>query len=41
MADDVLREKLGENGRQYVRQQFQWEATVGRLERLLTKVRPR
>ena len=41
MADDALRTKLGENGQRYVRQQFKWEATVGRLERLLTKVRPR
>ena len=41
MADEALRTKLGENGRRYVRQQFKWEATIGRLERLLTKVRPR
>ena len=41
IADDALRTKLGENGQRYVRQQFKWEATVGRLERLLTKVRPR
>ncbi len=41
MNDDALRAKLGENGRRYVRQHHKWEAVVGRMERLLTRVRPR
>jgi glycosyltransferase involved in cell wall biosynthesis len=36
-----LREKLGENGRQYVRQHYRWEAVLGRFDRLVGKVRAR
>jgi glycosyltransferase involved in cell wall biosynthesis len=36
-----LREALGENGRNYVRQHFRWEHVVGRFERLVTKVKSR
>ena len=39
MTDPRLREKLGENGRQYVRQHHRWDAVMGRFERLITKVR--
>jgi glycosyltransferase involved in cell wall biosynthesis len=41
MQDDALRTKLGENGRRYVRQHYNWEAVIGRMERLLTRVRAR
>jgi glycosyltransferase involved in cell wall biosynthesis len=36
-----LREALGENGRNYVRQHYRWEHVLGRFERLVTRVRPR
>jgi glycosyltransferase involved in cell wall biosynthesis len=36
---DRLREALGENGRNYVRQHFRWDHVVSRFERLVTKVR--
>ena len=36
-----LREQLGENGRQYVRQNHRWDAVLGRFERLMMKVRGR
>ena len=39
MTNDRLREKLGENGRQYVRQHYRWDAVLGRFERLVMKVR--
>jgi len=41
MQDENLRTKLGENGRRYVRLHHKWEAVVGRMERLLTRVRVR
>lgn len=41
MQDDALRTKLGENGRRYVRHHYKWEAVIGRMERLLTRVRAR
>jgi hypothetical protein len=41
MNDTRVREKLGENGRTYVRQNLQWEAVLGRFERLITRVRTR
>ena len=41
MTDTRLREKLGENGRSYIRQNLQWEAVLGRFERLLARVRTR
>ncbi len=41
MQDDALRAKLGENGRRYVQQYHKWDAVMGRLERLLTRVRAR
>ena len=39
LADPRLRERLGENGRRYVRQLFRWDAVLGRFERLATLVR--
>jgi glycosyltransferase involved in cell wall biosynthesis len=36
-----LREALGENGRNYVRQHYRWEHVLGRFERLIAKVRSR
>jgi glycosyltransferase involved in cell wall biosynthesis len=36
-----LREKMGENGRQYVRQHYRWDAVLGRFDRLVSKVKPR
>ena len=41
MTNTRLREKLGENGRQYVRQNHRWDAVLGRFERLMMKVRGR
>jgi len=41
MTNNRLREKLGENGRQYVRQNHRWDAVLGRFERLILKVRGR
>jgi glycosyltransferase involved in cell wall biosynthesis len=34
-----LREKMGTNGRQYIRQHYRWEAVLGRFERLVGKVK--
>ena len=34
-----LREKMGHNGRQYVRQHYRWEAVLGRFDRLVGKVK--
>ncbi|HEY6361049.1 MAG TPA: glycosyltransferase [Vicinamibacterales bacterium] len=34
-----LREKMGANGRQYIRQHYRWEAVLGRFERLVGKVK--
>ena len=36
-----LRERLGENGRQYVRQNHRWEAVLSRFDRLVSKIRGR
>jgi glycosyltransferase involved in cell wall biosynthesis len=36
-----LRERLGENGRMYIRQHHRWDGVVGRFERLISKVRAR
>jgi glycosyltransferase involved in cell wall biosynthesis len=37
----ALRERLGENGRRYIRQHHQWDAVTGRFERLVSRVRGR
>ncbi|MBI4888677.1 MAG: glycosyltransferase [Acidobacteria bacterium] len=39
MTDTRLRERLGENGRRYVRQHHRWDAVLGRFERLVMRVR--
>ena len=41
MTRSKLREQLGESGRQYVRQNYRWDAVLGRFERLITLVRSR
>lgn len=38
-ANIRLRQKLGDNGRQYVRQYYRWEAVLGRFERLVMCLR--
>lgn len=39
MTTERLRAALGRNGQQYTRLNFRWEAVLGRLERLITKLR--
>ena len=39
MHDTRLRERMGENGRRYVRQHYSWEAVLGRFERLAMTAR--
>jgi glycosyltransferase involved in cell wall biosynthesis len=39
MTNTRLRERLGENGRQYIRQHHQWDAVMARFERLVMRVR--
>jgi glycosyltransferase involved in cell wall biosynthesis len=39
MTNSRLREKLGEHGRQYIRQHHRWDAVLGRFERLVMRVR--
>jgi glycosyltransferase involved in cell wall biosynthesis len=34
-----LRQRLGENGRSYIRQHYRWDAVLGRFERLISRVR--
>jgi glycosyltransferase involved in cell wall biosynthesis len=36
-----LREKLGANGRAYIRSHHRWEGVLGRFDRLISRVRPR
>ena len=36
-----LREALGENGRNYVRQHYRWDHVLGRFDRLVAKTRSR
>jgi glycosyltransferase involved in cell wall biosynthesis len=40
-GDARLRDKMSENGRDYVRQQYRWEAVLGRFERLIGRLKPR
>jgi glycosyltransferase involved in cell wall biosynthesis len=35
----ALRERMGENGRRYIRNHHQWDAVIGRYERLIGRVR--
>jgi glycosyltransferase involved in cell wall biosynthesis len=39
MTNTRLRSRLGENGRTYVRQNFRWDAVLGRFDRLVSKAR--
>ena len=41
MTDTRLRERLGENGRQYVRQHQRWDAVLARFDRLISRARGR
>ena len=41
MTNSRLRDRLGENGRSYVRQHYRWDAVLGRFDRLVSRVRPR
>ena len=41
MTNARLRERLGENGRQYIRLHHRWEAVMGRFERLVMRLRGR
>jgi len=36
-----LRDRLRENGRRYIRHNYEWDAVIGRFERLVSKVRSR
>jgi glycosyltransferase involved in cell wall biosynthesis len=40
-TNNRLREKMGENGRQYVRQHHRWDAVIARFERLVGRIRGR
>jgi glycosyltransferase involved in cell wall biosynthesis len=39
MTNKRLRDRLGENGRTYIRQNYRWEAVLGRFDRLVSKAR--
>lgn len=39
MSDPRLRERLGDNGRRYIRQHYRWDAVLGRFERLVATTR--
>jgi glycosyltransferase involved in cell wall biosynthesis len=41
MTNARLRNRLGENGRTYIRQNFRWDAVLGRFDRLVARARPR
>lgn len=41
MSNSRLREALGRNGREYIRQNFRWDAVLGRFDRLISRVRSR
>ena len=41
MTNTRLRNRLGENGRNYIRQNFRWDAVLGRFDRLVSRARPR
>lgn len=40
-ADSALRRRLGDAGRAYVEQQYRWDAVLARLERLVSRAKPR
>jgi glycosyltransferase involved in cell wall biosynthesis len=39
MGNAKLRERMGTNGREYVRQHHRWDVVISRLDRLITKAR--
>ena len=39
MTNSRLRKRLGENGRSYIRQNFRWDAVLGRFDRLVARAR--
>jgi glycosyltransferase involved in cell wall biosynthesis len=39
VRDARLRAALGENGRDYVRHNYRWDAVIGKWDRLFAKVR--
>ena len=41
MTNTRLRERMGENGRQYIRQHHRWDAVLARFERLVMRGRGR
>jgi glycosyltransferase involved in cell wall biosynthesis len=41
MSNSRLREALGHNGREYIRQNFRWDAVLGRFDRLVARARTR
>jgi glycosyltransferase involved in cell wall biosynthesis len=41
MTNSRLRSRLGENGRTYIRQNFRWDAVLGRFDRLVSRARAR
>jgi len=41
MSNPRLRERLGENGRTYVRNNYRWDAVLGRFERLVAHLKSR
>jgi glycosyltransferase involved in cell wall biosynthesis len=41
MTNTRLRQRLGESGRQYIRQHHQWDGVLGRFDRLVMRVRGR
>ncbi|MGH9237324.1 MAG: glycosyltransferase [Vicinamibacterales bacterium] len=41
MSNSRLRSRLGENGRTYIRQNFRWDAVLGRFDRLVSRARAR
>jgi glycosyltransferase involved in cell wall biosynthesis len=40
-SDTQLRERLGANGRTYVRSHHRWDGVLGRFDRLISRARPR
>jgi len=41
MTNTQLRERLGDSGRQYIRQHHRWDVVLARFERLVMKVKGR
>ncbi|MDO8793539.1 MAG: glycosyltransferase family 4 protein [Vicinamibacterales bacterium] len=39
-TNETLRDTLGRGGREYASQHYRWDAVIGRLDRLVTRIRP-